>query len=302
MKAFGITCGRKNGNSEILLKQAFKAIEDKCGAETEFVRLQDAHIIACTGCESCMINRIKGNVEFRCIHKPEEDHFYFIEQKLREADAIIFSMPIYYILPVGIAITYMAKLHSASDYHIAQSKKNLVGATITIGGSDWTNFANTIGNLVTTSFLGGYRRLVDSLNISFVPSSGAILLEDELTARAYKLGENVAEAMVTGKIDYKGPKNVCPYCHGNLLEYREGELWCPICETKADAEIVKGKLKINFSQYAVSHTRWSEKAGIEHIEIISRRHKKAFEGKDIITEKRKQFYKQPITLPEIKKH
>jgi multimeric flavodoxin WrbA len=41
MKVLGITCGRKNGNSELLLKQAFKAIEEKCGAETEFIRLQD---------------------------------------------------------------------------------------------------------------------------------------------------------------------------------------------------------------------------------------------------------------------
>jgi multimeric flavodoxin WrbA len=45
MKAFGIACGRKNGNSEILLKEAFKGIEEKCGAETSFIRLQDATIL-----------------------------------------------------------------------------------------------------------------------------------------------------------------------------------------------------------------------------------------------------------------
>jgi multimeric flavodoxin WrbA len=42
MKVFGITCGRKNGNSETLLKEAFRTIEQECGAETSFIRLQDA--------------------------------------------------------------------------------------------------------------------------------------------------------------------------------------------------------------------------------------------------------------------
>jgi hypothetical protein len=40
---------------------------------------------------------------------------------------------------------------------------------------------------------------------------------------------------------------------------------------------------------------------MEHIEIIARGHKKAQAGKDIITEKRKLYDKQPIKLPEIKK-
>jgi multimeric flavodoxin WrbA len=230
----------------LLLKQAFKAIEEKCGAETNFIRLQDAYIKDCTGCETCMINHIKGDAQFRCIHKPEEDHFFFIEQKMREADALIFSMPIYNILPVGIAVKYMNKLHSSGDYREVIGKKRIVGATITVGGSDWTNYANTIGNLITISFSGGYHTIVDSLNVSFIPSSGAVLLDDELMARAYKLGENVAEAMMTGKVEYKGPENVCPYCHGNLLEYRDGELWCPICEWKAGFELVNGKLKVSF--------------------------------------------------------
>jgi multimeric flavodoxin WrbA len=282
------------------MKQAFKGIEAKCGAETNFIRLQEAHIKECTGCETCMINHIKGNAEFRCIHKREEDHFFFIEQKLREADALIFSMPIYNILPVGIAVKYMNKLHASGDYRQAIGQKKIVSATITIGGSDWTNFADTIGNLITTSFSGGYHTLVDSLNVSFIPSSGAVLLDDQLMARAYELGENVAEALMKGKTEYNGPENVCPYCHGNLLEYREGDLWCPICEMRADFQVVNGKLNVNFSQDAIEHNRWGETALLEHIEIIARGHKAAFNGKDIITEKRKLFDKQAIKLPEIK--
>ena len=300
MKVLGITCGRKNGNSELLLKQAFKAIEEKYGAETEFICLQDAYIKACTGCETCMVNHMRGNAGFRCIHKPEEDHFFFIEQRMREAHALIFSMPIYNLLPAGIVVKFLNKLHSSGDYREVTNKKNKIGATITIGGTDWTNYGNAIGNLITMSFCGGYQAIVDSMNVGFVCSSGAVLLDDRLTARAYKLGENVAEAMMTGKVEYKGPDSICSNCNGNLLEYRDGELWCPSCECKADFEIINGKLKVSFSRDSISHNRWGEWGDKVHIDNIARLHRLAREGKDVIAEKRKLFDKKPIELPEIK--
>jgi multimeric flavodoxin WrbA len=300
MKVLGITCGRKNGNSELLMKQAFKAIEAKCGAKTGFIRLQDALILPCTGCETCMINHIRGNAKFRCIHKPEADHFFFIEQKMRESDALIFSMPVYNILPAGIVIKYLNKLHSSGTYREETTQKNKVGATITVGGSDWTNYANSVGNLITMSFCGSYSTIVDSLNINFVPSSGAVLLDDRLMARAYKLGENVAEALKAGKTEYKGPNGICPYCHGNLLEYRNGELWCPICECKSDFKIQDGRLQVSFSQKAIEQNRWSDWGAKEHVELIAREHKMAIAGKDIIEEKRKMLNKEPIELPKIK--
>ena len=49
MKVLGIAMGRRNGNSEILLKHALKACEED-GAEVSFFRLHDYHINPCTGC------------------------------------------------------------------------------------------------------------------------------------------------------------------------------------------------------------------------------------------------------------
>lgn len=98
MKVLGICAGRKNGNTEIMMKEAFMAIEEKCGAECQLVRVQESSIHTCTGCEACMTNHLKGNWEFRCIHKNGTDHFYFIEQLMREADAIIVSSPAYNLL------------------------------------------------------------------------------------------------------------------------------------------------------------------------------------------------------------
>jgi multimeric flavodoxin WrbA len=219
---------------------------------------------------------------------------------MRAADALIFSMPIYNLMPAGIVVKFLNKLHSSGDYREVTSKKNKIGATITVGGTDWTNYGNAIGNLITMSFCGGYQAIVDSMNVTFVPSSGAVLLDDKLMARAYKLGENVAEAIMAGKVEYKGPDSICSNCHGNLLEYRDGELWCPSCECMADFEIINGKLKVTFSRDAIDHNRWGEWGGKVHIYNIARLHRLAREGKDIIAEKRKLFRKKPIELPEIK--
>ena len=306
MKVFGISCGRRSGNSEILLKQAFMAIENSCGAETAFVRLQDAEIKSCTGCESCMRQHIAGNWEFRCVHKKEEDHFFFIESMLREADAIIFSTPVYNLQPAGILTRLFNKLHASGDYRELVKTQPKLGAAITVGGTDWTNFGMTFAAMAVSEFCGTFDNIVDTLKVDFCPAPGAVLLEPEVMARAYKLGENVAAALMKGKRAgaYAGPEGVCPYCHGTLLEYRSGELWCPMCESKADFSIEDGKLKVSFSEDALAHSRWAPYGQDLHIENIAKGHKKAALGSDTIKENLKKYeqYKAPVSLPELHQH
>ena len=52
IKVMGITAGRKNGNSEILLKEALTACEE-AGAEVTMINLRDFNILDCTGCTAC---------------------------------------------------------------------------------------------------------------------------------------------------------------------------------------------------------------------------------------------------------
>lgn len=48
-------------NSLFLDEQAFKAIEQENNVATSYVRLQDALILSCTGCETCMTKHIMGD-------------------------------------------------------------------------------------------------------------------------------------------------------------------------------------------------------------------------------------------------
>ena len=51
-KVMGMTAGRKDSNSEILLKEALYACQEM-GAEVTFVNLRDYNIEDCTGCTFC---------------------------------------------------------------------------------------------------------------------------------------------------------------------------------------------------------------------------------------------------------
>mgnify|MGYP004614484107 CR=1 FL=1 len=49
MKVLGISCGRKMGNTEILVKEALMGAEE-LGAEVELVRLNDLYRMQCLCC------------------------------------------------------------------------------------------------------------------------------------------------------------------------------------------------------------------------------------------------------------
>lgn len=50
-KIIGLSCGRKNGNSEYLLKEALMGAEEP-GVEGEIIRAMELRVKPCKGCES----------------------------------------------------------------------------------------------------------------------------------------------------------------------------------------------------------------------------------------------------------
>lgn len=306
MKVLGISCGRKNGNTEIMMKEAFRAIEEACGAECRFVRLQDAFINTCIGCETCMVNHLKGNWDFRCVHKNGSDHFYFIEQLMREADAIIVSSPAYNLLPAGILIRFLNKLHASGDYRdLVQRRKSKVGAAFSIGGTDWTNFTLDFCNMTAMELCGSYDVVVDKAHFDFLPAVGAVVLEEDVLARMRELGRNVAAAMVkreNGEAwQYVGDPGICPDCHGNKLEVRADGVYCPQCLTRASIEIVDGELKATFTDEARALNRWCPVGQQAHDDNIRKGHGKAAAAKDFINAKRKEYaaMNYAVKLPEL---
>ena len=79
---------RKNGNTEILLKQALMGAESK-GAQVEILRLTDHKIGPCRGCGLCLF---RGNV---C--QVKDDDVSLIFSRIDECDGVILGSPCYFL-------------------------------------------------------------------------------------------------------------------------------------------------------------------------------------------------------------
>jgi multimeric flavodoxin WrbA len=89
MKVLGINCSpRKGGNTEILIKEVFKALE-KEGIKTEFFQLGGKKVNGCIACMKC-----RKNADGIC-HQNNEVINKCIGRMLK-ADAIIIGTPVYF--------------------------------------------------------------------------------------------------------------------------------------------------------------------------------------------------------------
>lgn len=101
MKILGVMCSpRKRGNSRILLDEALNNAKE-CGAETEMIIVPDLDIKPCDGCNSC-VNAKKCHIN---------DDMQAIYSKIKAADGIIFSTPVYFLSVSAQAKTFIDRLY-----------------------------------------------------------------------------------------------------------------------------------------------------------------------------------------------
>ncbi len=98
---------RKNGNSEKLAQEFMRGAKDS-GNSVEFISLQDKEIKFCKGCLSCLKTG-------ECVIK---DDSIEIVKKMKDADVIVFSSPIYYYEMSGQLKTLLDRANPlyTSDY------------------------------------------------------------------------------------------------------------------------------------------------------------------------------------------
>jgi len=86
MKILGLVGSqRRNGNSYLILKEAFK----RCDVKSEIVQLAETRIDWCNSCGLCKDN-------MKCVIQDDMD---FIFDKIVRADAVMFSVPRYLPIP-----------------------------------------------------------------------------------------------------------------------------------------------------------------------------------------------------------
>ena len=87
-KIVGLSCGRKNGNSEAFLKAALMAAEE-LGVKTEIIRAHDLKVLPCNSCRAC----------FKTGKCAKDDVDWILEQTMLGDSGVIVAAPVYHIRP-----------------------------------------------------------------------------------------------------------------------------------------------------------------------------------------------------------
>ncbi len=257
MKILGISCGRRDGNSELLLKSALKAASAE-GCEVSYLRLQDHHINKCTGCELCSNSDNWPNGKFPesgylCHYKKDSDHLVYIMDQIKAADGIIISTPIYNLTVPGSLLVLLNRIHALgfAKHHDPAAAQHTFCATIGVGGSDMTNLVKPMLNFTAVELCGSQMNLVDQMILQFCAPLRYVTLLPQAKERAALLGRRMAEAVShPDEPLYRGVEDnpeLCPVCHGDVIQLSGKRFRCPICNILGD---------VAYDENGQPHVKW----------------------------------------------
>lgn len=305
MKVLGISAGTKNGNNDAMCKEALIGAQ-KMGAEIEFIRLLDLKLEHCTGCIACVQGLMSGKGS-KCVLK---DDFEWLKDKMFEADAIVFAVPIFEKGAAGIFRTItdrfgprMDKAMNVVGTKIAEATggkapdqrifKDKVVSYMGIGGSDWSTRIACDFELLS---LIPIWKTIDNEVFSW---SKCIVMEDEKVQRAHEIGVNLAKAAAhMEEAKYLGDPGVCPHCHSRefYLNDDSSKAICCLCGIEGDIKVVEGKVKFEFAPEQVSHAHNTMPGKFIHCDDIKENEGKLMEWKkDPLFKERNDKYKAFIT-------
>lgn len=243
----GITAGRKDSNSEILLKESLLACQEQ-GADVKMINLRDYNIMECTGCTACTHGMTNGK-NVGCTLKNKDDKDAIMEVMLN-VDAIIISAPTYDLMPTATFLKFMHRNLSYESSFLeaigAVEHRDRVAGLIAVGGStrSWQSMA--LECMQATCFTNDFK-IVDMYLATRVPAPKQCLLHDDMIERAHKIGENIMKSLNTpvDKRDWLGDEGMgwCPNCHSNALVLGEPQwdgihfpIECQVCGAGGNLE------------------------------------------------------------------
>lgn len=316
MKVLGICAGRKNGNSEILVKEALLACQE-AGAEVKMINLFDYHIEHCTGCEGCTMQM--GNVQMGkqdkyngCVLKDKDDMDKIVNE-MQTCNGIIVGVPTYDLTPSSLYLKFAQRflayeLSFRLEIGDVKEDPHTVAGIISVGGSchDWQTLAlEGIGATMFTQSV----QVVDAYLSTRNGRPGNVLLRDEQIARAHQVGEHVIQAINT-PVEERGwlgdpDQGLCPNCHSGLIfrgePHWDGIQWpfeCAVCG--AGGDLVRGedgKVKFVLAENGLIRDRNKNSARAEHLNEIIKTRIEFFENQATVQEKYKKY--KELTFPAI---
>ena len=183
----GFSSGRRNGNTEVLIKEALEAAREM-GVEIKYYCLRDYDLHQCTPCRlgTCAASSVDINA---C---PYKDDAIFLVNEFLNADGVILGSPVYSLTVNSLMMTFRDRIFGPKMdiATVAAGGKEMefvkgrfrarAGGLISVGGAGtehWTSLA--LPELYTTCF-SAQTEVVDVLNAFRIADPGAATLREDL--------------------------------------------------------------------------------------------------------------------------
>ena len=288
MRVLGISCGRRMGNTEIMVKEALMGAGET-GAEVELIHLHDLNIKPCTGCNSCVLDLLERCGPGRCAIK--NDDLSFFEERFLECDGLIVGSPIYEKSPSGQLKCLNDRMGPRADQAMRmgsakmraergitsgegpdpRSFKPRLASLIAVGGSEWDTLALPLLNLFV---LPMQVKVVDQILVNWVGLPGVITLRPDLLERAHMSGKHLAESLKkpVEEAEYIGEPGMCPVCHSKVIEVRTGEdypIICGVCGVKGTLAVDGGQVRFTVAEDEVPRSHVLLSGKFEHLNDLA---------------------------------
>lgn len=270
---------RKLANGEILMKEVAAAAGDDC--QLEMLRLADLRLELCRGCYVCLT---PGK---QC---PLNDDLYFVIEKIKTADAIIFSAPCYALGPAAVTKVFGDRIIAVAQLiDELWGKPSVVIATYGIKG--WEGYSLSALNTMVR-FMG--LDLKDSqMFIGALPGEG--VLGEGALVRARQMGERLFNQA------RQAQEGECPTCWSEVWKKtKPGVMVCPCCGQTAT--LVAGENGVQWV-YGNSGIRFDKEHLKEHFQVWLREKIQEFSSRrKELVEVRNRYKGNDIwLLPEVEK-
>lgn len=288
MHILGISFGKRNANTDILVKEAlYGAHEANPEATVKFINTVRLNIGRCRGCGACStaLEHGKDNV---CVFK---DDFQALEEEVRKADCLIIGAPVYVLQPVGqfkdfvdrfscrhdySAITWVLDKRrtgempgNADDFPMERLKKRTI-SYISVGGAttdNWTSMSTA------TMHLFGFppmMKVMGNYKADHMGTTGNPYLDQELIDNIHEMGRRTVKGYEDDSVPFFEQPNrapgVCPVCHQRLITILPGttKVECPVCGIEGELRIEDGAIKVDFPKIQQERARGTFKGLREH--------------------------------------
>jgi multimeric flavodoxin WrbA len=256
MKVLGVVAShRRLGNTEILVKEALMGAEEQ-GAEVEIMRWTDYEILPCDGLATCLFG---GTA---CTFKDKDDHNHLLE-KVYQCDGLIFGAPCYLLEVPAIVKRFIDRLFVLMSSPPPPSMRRKPAAIIIpYATRGWTSYALLQPNLMLLEL----RMAVIDRLLVHIQGMSETSADQRVLDRARNAGIEVATAIKTGDLTYRGEPGICPVCHDrNIHILKDNEtVECGLCGIRGKLSIENGKIKVHFPEEQIKWHRFSEENMYRH--------------------------------------